>query len=134
MDKADVVAMEEAQRLRVYTRSVASRIAHEHPTLVFTLVYLSLTLVGAGYDLWLFFYFKINILDYSGLLEAGERDETAPRPDPAHAWKPLLSEPRSTVGAPRCKIRGTPFLSASSERCTLFSSNLMVTISWRTAR
>jgi hypothetical protein len=44
---------------------MASRIAHEHPTLVFTLVYFALTGVGLIYDLWFFFYFKINILDYS---------------------------------------------------------------------
>ncbi len=32
---------------------------------MFTLGYLGLTLVGLIYDLWFYFYFRINILDYS---------------------------------------------------------------------
>ena len=39
--------------------------AREHPTLVLTLVYLALTFVGMIHDLWFYFYFRINILDFS---------------------------------------------------------------------
>lgn len=61
----DLEAIERERGLRILGRSVASRIAHDHPTLVFTLSYFALTAVGLIYDLWFFFYFKINILDYS---------------------------------------------------------------------
>jgi hypothetical protein len=61
----DLEGIERERGVRVLGRSLASRIAHEHPTLVFTLAYLALTAVGLIYDLWFFFYFKINILDYS---------------------------------------------------------------------
>ena len=67
MTEAPIVgtAEEEARGLRTLGRSLASRVAHEHPTLVFTLAYLSLTVVGLIYDLWFYSYFRINILDYS---------------------------------------------------------------------
>ena len=64
-DDIDLAAIERERGLRNLGRSVVSKIAHEHPTLVFTLVYFALTAVGMVYDLWFFFYFKINILDYS---------------------------------------------------------------------
>jgi hypothetical protein len=52
-------------RLRTIGRSVAERVVREHPTLFLTLAYVGLTLVGLLYDVWFFFYFRINILDYS---------------------------------------------------------------------
>ena len=64
-DKPDAALVDNERGLRTLGRSVASRVAHEHPTLVFTLGYFALTAVGMIYDLWFFFYFKINILDYS---------------------------------------------------------------------
>lgn len=64
-EEIDLAEIERQRGLRILGRSMASRIAHEHPTLVFTLVYFALTAVGLIYDLWFFFYFKINILDYS---------------------------------------------------------------------
>ena len=52
-------------RLRDIGKSVAGRIIREHPTLVVTLGYLGLTMVGLVYDFWFYMYFRINILDYS---------------------------------------------------------------------
>ena len=53
------------QRLREVGKSVAGRLIREHPTLVLTLVYLALTLVGMMHDFWFYLYFKINILVFS---------------------------------------------------------------------
>lgn len=52
-------------KLRQIGMSLAARLWREHPTLLFTLGYIGLTLVGLIYDLWFFAYFKINILNYS---------------------------------------------------------------------
>ena len=52
-------------RVREISKSIASRLLREHPTLVLTLGYIGLTLVGLVYDLWFYAYFKINILNFS---------------------------------------------------------------------
>ena len=52
-------------KLRHIGKSLAERLLREHPTMVLTLSYFGLTLVGLIYDLWFYFYFRINILDYS---------------------------------------------------------------------
>jgi hypothetical protein len=51
--------------LRSFGRSVASRIVHEHPALVFTLAYVGLTALGMVYDIWFYHFFQIDILEYS---------------------------------------------------------------------
>ena len=51
--------------LRALGKSLAGRLAREHPTLVLTLAYLALTFVGMIHDLWYYFYFRVNILDFS---------------------------------------------------------------------
>ena len=51
--------------IRELGKSLFSKIAREHPTLLLTLIYLALTFVGMIHDLWFYLYFKINILDYS---------------------------------------------------------------------
>jgi hypothetical protein len=45
-------------------RSVWTGLVREHPGLLLTAGYLLLTLVGLGYELWFFRYFRINILEY----------------------------------------------------------------------
>jgi hypothetical protein len=52
-------------RLKDLSKNVAWVLAREHPTLGLTLAYLALTFVGMIHDLWFYFYFKINILDFS---------------------------------------------------------------------
>lgn len=52
-------------KLTAVGRSLATVTAREHPTLLLTLVYLGLTFVGMIHDLWFYFYFRINILDFS---------------------------------------------------------------------
>jgi hypothetical protein len=55
----------EPVKLKDLSRNVAWVLAREHPTLGLTLAYLALTFVGMIHDLWFYFYFKINILDFS---------------------------------------------------------------------
>ena len=63
---ADQTAQNPAHpKLRTVGKSIAERMAREHPTLLLTLAYLALTFVGMIHDLWFYFYFKINILDFS---------------------------------------------------------------------
>ena len=52
-------------QLRALGKSLLARMAREHPTLLLTLGYLGLTFVGMIHDLWFYFYFRINILDFS---------------------------------------------------------------------
>lgn len=52
-------------RLRDLGMSFGRRLLSEQPTLVFTFAYIGLTLVGLVYDAWFYFYFKVNILEYS---------------------------------------------------------------------
>ena len=52
-------------KLREVGKSVAARIAREHPTLVLTIAYVLLTFVGMVHDWWFYMYFRINILDFS---------------------------------------------------------------------
>jgi len=55
----------ESKKLRAVGKHVAVVAAREHPTLILTLAYLALTFVGMIHDLWFYFYFRINILDFS---------------------------------------------------------------------
>ncbi len=45
-------------------RSAWTGLVREHPGLLLTAGYLLLTLVGLGYELWFFMYFRLNILEY----------------------------------------------------------------------
>lgn len=40
-------------------------LAREHPGLVVSIVYVVLTLIGMGYDVWLYHWFRINILEWA---------------------------------------------------------------------
>ncbi|HEX6575864.1 MAG TPA: hypothetical protein VF042_12920 [Gemmatimonadaceae bacterium] len=60
-----VAEVETKPRLREVGKSFASRIWSEHPTLMFTLLYLALTFVGVVHDFFYYLMFKINVLDYS---------------------------------------------------------------------
>jgi hypothetical protein len=52
-------------KLRTIGKNLAAAAARDHPTLLFTLGYLALTFVGMIHDLWFYFYYTINILDFS---------------------------------------------------------------------
>lgn len=52
-------------RLSTIGKNLFAVAARDHPTLLFTMVYLALTFVGMIHDLWFYFYFRINILDFS---------------------------------------------------------------------
>ena len=52
-------------KLSTIGKSLAAIALRDHPTLLLTLVYLGLTFVGMIHDLWFYFYFRINILDFS---------------------------------------------------------------------
>lgn len=45
-------------------RSAWTGLLREHPGLLLTAGYLVLTIIGLLYELWFFFYFRINILEY----------------------------------------------------------------------
>ena len=65
MGSGEYTGLPHPQKLRTLGKSVAARLAREHPTLVLTLAYLGLTFVGMIHDLWFYFYFRVNILDFS---------------------------------------------------------------------
>lgn len=52
-------------KLRTVGLNLFVNASRAHPTLVLTLAYLALTFVGMLHDLWFYFYFRINILDFS---------------------------------------------------------------------
>jgi hypothetical protein len=58
-------ALEPPPKLRTVSKNLVAVAARDHPTLLLTLVYLALTFVGMIHDLWFYFYFRINILDFS---------------------------------------------------------------------
>jgi len=60
-----VAAATAEPRLREVGKSALMRIIREHPTLMLTLLYLTLTFIGVVHDFFFYLYFKINVLDYS---------------------------------------------------------------------
>ena len=53
------------RKLVEVTRTLGTVVAKESPTLLLTLIYLSLTFVGLVHDWWFYRYFGINILEFS---------------------------------------------------------------------